>query len=96
MQKQQAIASSHRMLEIEKEKKIVTSKRILVIDDEDDILTLVQTCLEIMGGWQVITAHSGCEDLDLAQDHQPDAILLDVMTPTEDGLSTLTNSNLIQ
>jgi CheY-like chemotaxis protein len=89
MQKLQAIASSNNLLEIEKEKKIVTSKRILVIDDEDDILKLVQTCLEIMGGWQVITAHSGREGLNLAQDNQPDAILLDVMMPDEDGLSTL-------
>ena len=64
-------------------------KRILVIDDEDDILKLVQTCLEIMGGWQVITARSGREGLSLAQDNQPDAILLDVMMPDEDGLATL-------
>lgn len=77
------------MLEIEKEKKIVTSKRILVIDDEDDILKLVQTCLEIMGGWQVITAHSGREGFHLAQNDRPDAILLDIMMPDEDGLTTL-------
>lgn len=64
-------------------------KRILVIDDEDDILKLVQTCLEIMGGWQVITARSGSEGLNLAQNNQPDAILLDVMMPDEDGLATL-------
>lgn len=67
----------------------MTSKKILVIDDEDDILKLVQTCLEIMGGWQVITAHSGREGLHLAQDNQPDAILLDVMMPEEDGLAIL-------
>lgn len=67
----------------------MTKKRILVIDDEDDILQLVQTCLEIMGGWQVITAHSGREGLHLAQDNQPDAILLDVMMADEDGLTTL-------
>lgn len=67
----------------------MTSKRILVIDDEDDILKLVQTCLEIMGGWQVMTTHSGQEGLHLAQDIQPDAILLDIMMPDEDGLNTL-------
>lgn len=65
------------------------AKRILVIDDEDDILKLIQTCLELMGGWQVITAHSGREGLSLAQNRQPDAILLDVMMPDEDGLTTL-------
>jgi len=64
-------------------------KRILVIDDEQDILKLIQTCLEIMGGWQVTTAHSGREGFYLAQARQPDAILLDVMMPEEDGLTTL-------
>lgn len=67
----------------------MTAKRILVIDDENDILKLIQTCLELMGGWQVITACSGREGLSLAQDMQPDAILLDVMMPDEDGLTTL-------
>lgn len=65
------------------------NKKILVIDDENDILKLVQACLEIMGGWQVITAHSGREGVQLAQENQPDAILLDVMMPDEDGLTTL-------
>ncbi|AFZ30646.1 response regulator receiver protein [Gloeocapsa sp. PCC 7428] len=67
----------------------MAKKRILVIDDEDDILQLIQTCLEIMGGWQVLIAHSGREGLHLAQDRQPDAILLDVMMADEDGLTTL-------
>jgi CheY-like chemotaxis protein len=66
----------------------MTAKQILVIDDEDDIRKLIQTCLEIMGGWQVLTATSGSEGLLLAQDAQPDAILLDVMMPDMDGPTT--------
>lgn len=66
----------------------MTAKQILVIDDEDDIRKLIQTCLEIMGGWQVLTATSGSEGLLLAQSFQPDAILLDVMMPDMDGLTT--------
>lgn len=66
----------------------MTIKKILVIDDEDDIRKLIQTCLEIMGKWQVITACSGSEGLKLAQTNLPDAILLDVMMPDMDGLST--------
>ncbi|MEN9521414.1 MAG: hypothetical protein RLZZ381_4002, partial [Cyanobacteriota bacterium] len=54
----------------------------------DDLRKLIQTCLEIMGGWQVITASSGNEGLKLAQVNLPDAILLDVMMPDMDGLST--------
>lgn len=64
-------------------------KKILVIDDEDDILKLIQTCLEITGGWQVLTACSGSEGLLLAQANQPDGIILDLMMPNEDGLTTL-------
>jgi len=66
----------------------VTTKQILVIDDEDDIRRLIQTCLEIMGGWQVLTASSGSEGLLLAQTQKPDAILLDVMMPQMDGPTT--------
>lgn len=66
----------------------VTIKQILVIDDEDDIRKLTQTCLEIMGGWQVLTASSGSEGLAKAQTEQPDVILLDVMMPDMDGQTT--------
>ena len=66
----------------------MTVEKILVIDDEDDIRKLIQTCLEIMGGWQVITASSGNEGLNLAQINLPDGILLDLMMPDMDGLST--------
>ncbi|MBE8987784.1 response regulator [Nostoc sp. LEGE 12450] len=66
----------------------MTSKQILVIDDEDDIRQLIQTCLEIMGGWKLLTATSGNQGLFLAQSSQPDAILLDVMMPDMDGLTT--------
>lgn len=66
----------------------VTIKRILVIDDEDDIRKLTQTCLEIMGGWQVLTASSGSEGLAKAQTEQPDVILLDFMMPDMDGQTT--------
>ncbi|MBW4688815.1 MAG: response regulator [Komarekiella atlantica HA4396-MV6] len=64
------------------------TQKILVIDDEDDIRQLIQTCLEIMGGWKVLTATSGNQGLLLAQSSQPDAILLDVMMPDMDGLTT--------
>lgn len=64
-------------------------KQILVIDDEDDLRNLIQTCLELMAGWQVLSARSGIEGLIKAQAEQPDAILLDLMMPEMDGLTTL-------
>lgn len=66
----------------------MTAKRILVIDDEDDIREVAQLCLEMVGGWEVLTSPSGSEGLVLAETEQPDAILLDVMMPDMDGLTT--------
>ena len=65
------------------------TKSILVIDDEADLRQLIQTCLELMGGWQVFMANSGKEGLAKAQTQQTDVILLDVMMPEMDGLATL-------
>jgi len=67
----------------------VTDKSMLIIDDEEDIREIAQLCLETVGGWQVYTAESGSEGLISAESEQPDAILLDVMMPEMDGLSTL-------
>jgi CheY-like chemotaxis protein len=65
------------------------AKRILVIDDEDDIREVAQVSLEMVGGWEVLTAASGKEGLHTAGAQQPDAILLDVMMPDMDGPMTL-------
>ena len=64
----------------------MSAKRILVIDDEKNLCTVIQTCLEYLGGWEVLTAVSGSEGLSLAQAQQPDVILLDLMMPDVDGL----------
>jgi two-component system, OmpR family, alkaline phosphatase synthesis response regulator PhoP len=66
-------------------------KRILIIDDEEDIRETTQICLEIAEGWEVLTASSGREGLVKAEQQQPDVILLDVMMPDMDGLTTLKN-----
>jgi CheY-like chemotaxis protein len=66
----------------------MTAKRILVIDDDDDIREVAQLTLETMGAWEVLTASSGSEGLAQAEAEQPDAILLDVMMPDMDGLTT--------
>lgn len=66
----------------------MNGKRILVIDDEDDIREVAQLSLEMVGGWQVLTASSGPEGIEVASQEKPDAILLDVMMPELDGPST--------
>lgn len=61
------------------------AKCILVIDDEEALRELASTCLEDLGGWDVITAESGSEGLHQAETHPIDAILLDVSMPDMDG-----------
>ena len=64
------------------------TKRILIIDDEPDIRETTQLCLEIIKGWDVLTAGSSKEGIEKAILEQPDAVLLDVMMPEVDGLAT--------
>lgn len=63
-------------------------KCVLIIDDEEDIREVAQIALEVVGGWEVLTASSGSEGIAIAKVQQPDAILLDVMMPEMDGIAT--------
>jgi CheY-like chemotaxis protein len=64
-------------------------KHILLIDDEDDIREVAAMSLETVAGWRVTCASSGAEGVELAERVSPDAILLDVMMPDQDGPQTL-------
>ena len=64
-------------------------KHILLIDDEDDIREVTAVSLETVAGWQVSSARSGIDGIELAKKAMPDAILLDVMMPEQDGPATL-------
>src|ERR1700677_2594948 len=64
------------------------SHSILIIDDEDDIREVAALSLETVAGWRVFMANSGSQGLARAIEHQPEAILLDVMMPGMDGPST--------
>jgi CheY-like chemotaxis protein len=64
------------------------SKRILIIDNEAFIQEIAKIALETVAGWQILTADSGLAGIHIATTAQPDAILLDVMMPDMDGLTT--------
>jgi CheY-like chemotaxis protein len=64
-------------------------KRILLIDDEVDIHRITQVGLMMEAGWDLLTAQSGEEGIEIAASEHPDAILLDVMMPGCDGVATL-------
>lgn len=67
----------------------MATHRVLLIDDEMDIRMVVKATLELVGGMQVSVATSGAEGIKTAEFEQPDAILLDMMLPDMDGLTTL-------
>jgi signal transduction histidine kinase/CheY-like chemotaxis protein len=60
---------------------------VLAADDTPSNLTIVTTYLNHMG-FQVLTADNGRYAIELAREHQPNLILLDVMMPDLDGFET--------
>jgi two-component system response regulator MprA len=57
---------------------------VLVVDDDADIRSILAMALE-EDGYSVDTASNGAEALRKANQHQPDAIILDAMMPVMDG-----------
>ena len=60
--------------------------KVLVVDDSFELLGLIAAWLE-QEGFVVFTATSGVEALDIAQSHEPDVVLLDVVIPPPDGFA---------
>lgn len=58
--------------------------KILIAEDERDIRELIVFTLEF-GGFEVIAATNGQEAVELARQHRPDLILLDVRMPKMSG-----------
>jgi CheY-like chemotaxis protein len=67
----------------------VSRRTVLLIDDEPDIREVVELSLGSVSGWEVLTASSGADGVELASAQRPDVILLDVMMPGLDGPATL-------
>jgi CheY-like chemotaxis protein len=59
-------------------------EKILVVDDDVDTLRLVGLMLQRQG-YQIVAANNGAQALTLAEEENPDLILLDVMMPDMDG-----------
>lgn len=60
--------------------------KILVVDDDVSILELLKVNLELIGH-EVVTCPDGIKGFALAQQEQPDLIILDVMMPEVDGFT---------
>jgi CheY-like chemotaxis protein len=63
-------------------------QKILVVEDETPLRTAISDILSFEG-FTVFQAKNGQEGLDLALQHHPDLILLDLMMPIMDGLTML-------
>lgn len=61
---------------------------ILVVDDNEEIVYSISELLKYEG-YEVVKAYDGMEALEKLEEHQIDLILLDVMMPRLNGLSTL-------
>ncbi|MCB8991516.1 MAG: PAS domain S-box protein [Ardenticatenaceae bacterium] len=60
---------------------------ILIIDDNRINLRVLRALLETVG-FSIITANGGAEGIVAAQQHHPDAVLLDLIMPGMDGFET--------
>ncbi len=60
------------------------TQRILVVDDENSISELIATSLKFVG-FDVRTASSGAQALQIAEEFKPHALILDVMLPDQNG-----------
>jgi PAS domain S-box-containing protein len=64
------------------------SRTVVLVDDEDDIREVAALSLSLQG-WEVVAVTSGTEAVEAVAAARPDAVLLDVMMPGQDGPATL-------
>src|SRR5689334_15163285 len=74
---------------VQSEVTVVNAKRrILVVDDDASIRSMVRAVLE-RAGYEVATAHDGCEAITLLAANDYDVVLLDVMMPKLSGVAVV-------
>ena len=69
----------------------MSSKKILLVDDESDILDFLSYNLR-SADYTVKIANNGEEGIAIANEYEPDLILLDMMMPEMDGICLLYTS----
>jgi len=65
-------------------KTAIRSANILVIDDEPEITEIIEAFLT-NAGYRVRVENSAAKAVEIARQHRPDIILLDIMMPGRDG-----------
>ena len=65
--------------------------RVIVIDDDHDAVRTLSTLLEMKGVSVEAKGYDGKEAVELFREHQPDAVLLDMLMPEFDGKYAIKN-----
>jgi DNA-binding response OmpR family regulator len=63
----------------------VLDKTLLIVEDDADLLEVLRLTFT-HEGYRVVLAKDGVQALDLAQRHDPDLVILDLMLPKLDGI----------
>jgi signal transduction histidine kinase/AmiR/NasT family two-component response regulator len=66
-----------------------TTHKVLYIEDNKPNLDLVQLILQRRGGIELLSATDGLTGIEMAQQHRPDLILLDLNLPVMSGVEVL-------
>jgi CheY-like chemotaxis protein len=64
----------------------MSAKTVLLVEDDPDTRLIYSTMLE-QAGFRVIQARDGTEGVELAREHVPDLIIMNLVMPQIDGLS---------
>jgi two-component system, cell cycle response regulator DivK len=62
--------------------------RILIVEDNEKNMKLFRDVLEY-AGYDTLEAVTGQDGFDLAMEHRPDLVLMDIQLPDRDGISVL-------
>ena len=66
----------------------MTGERILVVEDNEKNMKLFRDVL-VATGFRTLEATTGGEAVDLAVEHAPDLVLMDIQLPDADGVDVL-------
>lgn len=66
----------------------LAGKKILVVDDDPDIVTAITVGLSETGA-TIHTADNGNSAVAMAEEHNPDLVILDIMLPQKSGFLVL-------
>lgn len=63
--------------------------RILCVEDNEDNVALLETWLALEGDLEIIVATDGAQGVQLAAQHAPDLVLMDLFLPVIDGYEAI-------